>query len=122
MARIPSATAGEIVVESTIRPGPDAVLRQQAADDLLDVARAGDHREDDVAVGQFGGGVDDRRADALKVVRLLARPVVDADLMACIEQPLDEGPSHPPDTHPAKARHLVDTIRLGLLLQSIAEL
>ena len=61
-----AATVGEIVVESTITRGATSVARQQpvgAADDLLDVRRAGDHREHDVPVGEIGRRVDDRRAE-----------------------------------------------------------
>ena len=64
VARMLSAAAGEIVVESTIRPG--ATRRARAARGrrhLLDVGRAGDHREDDVPVGQIGRRVDDRGAE-----------------------------------------------------------
>jgi hypothetical protein len=50
-----AAGRGEIVVESTIRPG--AV---RAVHDLLDVGRTGDHGEHHITVGEIGRRVDDR--------------------------------------------------------------
>ena len=57
---------GEIVVESTRTRGaaPSRDSRPRVAEhDLLEVVGAADHREDDVAVGEVGGRVDDRRAE-----------------------------------------------------------
>ena len=106
-ARISAAAAGEIVVESTIKPGVASSRESSAADNLFDVGGAGDHREHDVAVGEVGRRVDERRAEPLEVEHLLPRAVVDRHRVAGLEQPHDQRPAHAADAHPPKARRFL---------------
>ena len=104
---------GEIVeVRSTIlqRRGARVGVREQplvAEDHLLEVVRAGDHREDEVAVGELRRIVDDRRAELGERFSLGPRAVVDGHVVAGLEQPRGQREPHPAGADPAEAKWLL---------------
>jgi hypothetical protein len=79
--------------------------REQAAfarDDLLEVRRAGDHREHDVSVGEVGRDVDDGRAQLGERLGLRARAVVHREVAPGLQQASRERKPHPARPHPAE--------------------
>src|ERR687898_897313 len=79
--------------------------RQQpvlAEHDGLEVLRSGDHREDDLAIGQLGRRVHDLRAQLSQRLGLRARAVVDSQVAARVEQAGRERVPHPARPHPTE--------------------
>ena len=75
-----------------------------AADHRLEVGVGRDHDDDDVPVGQVGRAVDDLRAMRGEGLALRARPVVDAHVIAGLQQAQGELVPHASGTNPPDGR------------------
>ena len=75
---------------------------RRADDDLLEVLGAGDHGEDDVAVGKLNRRVDDARPELGQRLGLGPRAVVDRDVASRLDQAAGQAVAHPASADPTE--------------------
>jgi hypothetical protein len=81
--------------------------------DVLQVLRGGHHHEDDVAVGELRGALDDLGPLGGERLGLGPGPVVHRHVVAGVEQALDQRIAHPAGADPAHGHRLVVLCHVG---------
>ena len=107
--RIFSETAAETVEQSTMIWGEASAVRSPSSPtvDVLEVVGGRDHDEDDVAIGELRGGVDELGAPLGQRLRLGPGAVVDRHVVTGVQQAFDQRVAHASGADPPDARRLL---------------